>query len=302
MDLSRRDFLRYGSAGVAVGLSGCLDQLTPLPGTDEGSYRRWLPAPDALTGGENYQFLRVKPNEVAAYEDALSDDAFETLSQYGEKLKTLVDLDNEAVTELIGGPHFQVAHTNATENALDSRLTSQQFVKRATTAEFGIYVDEQSPTTAIGLKDGLVVRAETGDGTAQSIVETVAKTHAGEAKQYKEVNPALQTLTAGLNNGHYLTGRVHEPHTETAPKQGTFEGAVGWGISRTFKKTESPGQWLIVFESEDAADEQVVKSWAEASLAGVESIQAAQAGKAVLVTGREPTEKLTVRQSLPTAD
>ncbi|MFC6733623.1 MULTISPECIES: hypothetical protein [unclassified Haladaptatus] len=303
MELSRRDVLRYGCAGAATGLAGCIDQVTPLPGTDEGSYRRWLPAPAALPDGDDYQFFRVSPTKFVQYEDAMRVETWENVTKYGSSLRSLLDLQHQDVSEFTIGPGFKVGVTSLETETLADRLTGRQFSKQTSLDGFDIYANTET-SAAVGLKEETIVYVDGDTDSAADRLQTVITTHADEAEQYKSASEAFGTLTEGLNNGHFLTGVVHQPHEETAPEQGTFAGAVGWGISRTFKKTESPGQWLIVFESESAAEarEQAVKSWAEASLSDVNNIKAAQTGKVVLVTGKEPTEKLALSKSLPTAE
>ncbi|WP_332900034.1 hypothetical protein [Haladaptatus sp. CMSO5] len=304
MNRSRREFLRIGTGGITAGLSGfagCLDRLDSLPGTDEGDYRTWLPAPEAVGGERAYQFFRVRPAKTLEFEASLTEDAVEKLLAYGDGMEQLLGLDASEVNELIVGPPFRVGQTSVEQDAIRSELSAKQFNEQGTVDSFSIFTSEQAET-AVGVADGTVISANTDDGSPQSIVEAVVETHGDSDAQYQTVNEAFGMLSEGLNNGHFLTGTVHQPHEQTAPEQAQFEGAVGWGLSRTFKKTESPGQWLIVFESEAVADEQAVKAWADASLADVNTVQVAQAGRTVLVTGKEPTEKLSIRETLPTVE
>ncbi|QLD87201.1 twin-arginine translocation signal domain-containing protein [Natronomonas halophila] len=258
---TRRRFLGGLAAGTLVGTAGCLRQtqerLTSVDAPDAGppTYRRWLPAPEALPGDDDeygVHYLRMS--------DVRGD---ETTVQAGVSLRNLhartgrdpVGIDAGAIEEVV-----KVGLVRATVliGAFDTESVAEGAVEAGyepttTDGEFTIY-ERSNPDRAIAVAEETVVHSHDREDP-RAALGAVLDARRGEADRYHEVDSTIENLTAAAGAPTFvwlLTGGGPE----------SIDGVTDTVSAMQFDGDRAVYAIYYLFESEDAVSTDAVREQA----------------------------------------
>lgn len=200
---SRRRFLAgLGGAGV-VAAAGCVRRgqqaasSVDYPETAEATFRRWLPAPDALPGkADGYDAMHLRLGDLLASDD-LPDDGATLRNLFARTGRDPLGIDSAEVREVV---KIDLVDATVLLGAFDTDAVEAAAVRAgytATTTDRGVHHYERS-ARGYALAVGTHAIVQSRHDEAATVVRRVLDAAADETDRYPEVDPGFERLSGEL--------------------------------------------------------------------------------------------------------
>lgn len=242
---SRRNFLKMGSSGVAVGLAtvaGCLSRASnwgaqtaeaSVPDPSEPAYRRWLPEPGSVgpTDHDHYRARYYSLAELREYPERKLSTFHRRRVRDEIGFLGVVDSADELLR--LSGVGAMQAHVVRGQYDTDEVLRTVRENGFSHVENVGEYrvLRRNEPSRAVAVADSAVLYAKRDD--AVELVEAIVDAARGHRPRYHEVDDTFASLSEAVGESTVTVVETTEPAPKSNPEILRFEGSVGHATGRT---------------------------------------------------------------------